>query len=139
MAERRIPLWLWPNLLSLDAPIVAVVWLAMFARTWRVDFLQWESYLALGLATWVIYVVDRLLDVKLLHSDDPRLGERHGFLKRHQKKLGWMVLAAGLGCVFMDNHIPIVIFDLGQPGNITRALRGESIGTIVDGEETVVA
>lgn len=101
MAERRIPLWLWPNLLSLDAPIVAVVWLAMFARTWRVDFLQWESYLALGLAVWVIYVVDRLLDVKLLHTDDPRLGERHGFVKQHQKKLGWMVLAAALGCVFM--------------------------------------
>ncbi|RYD47571.1 MAG: UMP kinase, partial [Verrucomicrobiaceae bacterium] len=39
----------------------------------------------------------------------------------------------------MDNHIPIVIFDLGKEGNITRALRGESIGTVVDGEETVFA
>ncbi len=101
MADRRIPFWLWPNLLSLDAPVVAVVWLAMFARTWRVDFLQWESYLALGLAVWVIYVVDRLLDVKVLHAEDPRLGERHGFVKRHQKKLCWLALAAVLGCVFM--------------------------------------
>jgi uridylate kinase len=39
----------------------------------------------------------------------------------------------------MDNHIPIVIFDLGKEGNITRALRGESIGTVVDGDETVFA
>jgi len=100
MADRRTPLWLWPNLLSLDAPIVAVVWLAMFARTW-LGYLEWHNYLALGLAVWVIYVVDRLLDVKLLHADDPRLGERHGFVKEHQKKLGWMALAAALGCVFM--------------------------------------
>ena len=100
MAERRTPLWLWPNLLSLDAPIVAVVWLAMFARVW-LGYLEWQSYFALGLAVWVIYVVDRLLDVKLLHADDPRLGPRHDFVKRHQKLLGWLVVAAGLGCVFM--------------------------------------
>ncbi|RYD60233.1 MAG: hypothetical protein EOP83_19870 [Verrucomicrobiaceae bacterium] len=84
----------------MDAPIVAVVWLAMFARVW-LGYLEWQSYLALGLAVWVIYVVDRLLDVKLLHADDPRLGPRHAFVKRHQKKLGWLALAAGLGCVFM--------------------------------------
>ena len=33
----------------------------------------------------------------------------------------------------MDNHIPIVIFDLGPDGNVTRALTGGSIGTIVNG------
>jgi hypothetical protein len=100
MAERRIPLWLWPNLLSLDAPIVAVVWLGMFARVW-LGYLEWQSYFALGLAVWVIYVVDRLLDVKLLHADDPRLGPRHAFVKRHQKKLAWLSVVAALGCVFM--------------------------------------
>jgi hypothetical protein len=84
----------------LDAPIVAVVWLAIFARVW-LGFLEWQSYFALGLAVWVIYVVDRLLDVKLLHADDPRLGPRHEFVKRHQKKLTWLVVAASLGCVFM--------------------------------------
>jgi len=30
-----------------------------------------------------------------------------------------------------DNHIPIMIFDLSVPGNIRRAVMGESIGTIV--------
>ena len=39
----------------------------------------------------------------------------------------------------MDNHIPIVIFDLGPAGNITKALRGEPIGTVVTGEETILA
>jgi uridylate kinase len=32
-----------------------------------------------------------------------------------------------------DNNIPIVVFDLSVPGNISRALTGEPIGTIVGG------
>jgi uridylate kinase len=35
----------------------------------------------------------------------------------------------------MDNHIPIIVFDLGQNGNIARVLRGEPVGTVVH-EET---
>jgi len=30
-----------------------------------------------------------------------------------------------------DNHIPIIVFDLSVPGNVRRALLGESIGTLV--------
>lgn len=35
----------------------------------------------------------------------------------------------------MDNHIPIIIFDLGPNGNLLHALRGEPIGTLVHGED----
>ncbi|MGB2756114.1 MAG: UMP kinase [Acidimicrobiia bacterium] len=35
----------------------------------------------------------------------------------------------------MDNHLPIVVFDMSTPGNIARALKREAIGTIVGGEE----
>jgi uridylate kinase len=31
----------------------------------------------------------------------------------------------------MDNQIPIIVFDLEKHGNVTRALAGENIGTIV--------
>jgi uridylate kinase len=31
----------------------------------------------------------------------------------------------------MDNKKPIIVFDMHTPGNITRALLGESIGTII--------
>ena len=34
----------------------------------------------------------------------------------------------------MDNEMPIVVFDMTQPGNILRALRGETIGTRISGE-----
>jgi uridylate kinase len=31
----------------------------------------------------------------------------------------------------MDNHIPIVVFDMFKEGNLKRALLGEKIGTVV--------
>jgi uridylate kinase len=34
----------------------------------------------------------------------------------------------------MDNEMPIVVFDMTQPGNILRAVRGEEIGTLIAGE-----
>jgi uridylate kinase len=34
----------------------------------------------------------------------------------------------------MDNEMPIVVFDMTQPGNIARAVRGEPIGTLISGE-----
>jgi uridylate kinase len=34
----------------------------------------------------------------------------------------------------MDNRMPIVVFDMTVDGNILRALRGESIGTVISDE-----
>lgn len=34
----------------------------------------------------------------------------------------------------MDNEMPIVVFDMRVPGNITRAIAGEKIGTLISGE-----
>jgi len=34
----------------------------------------------------------------------------------------------------MDNEMPIVVFDMTVPGNITRAIAGERIGTLISGE-----
>jgi len=31
----------------------------------------------------------------------------------------------------MDNDLPIIVFDLGRPGNILRVVRGEDVGTLV--------
>ena len=31
----------------------------------------------------------------------------------------------------MDNELPIIVFDVTEPGNIIRALVGERIGTLV--------
>jgi uridylate kinase len=51
----------------------------------------------------------------------------------------YKVMDATAFSLCMDNHIPIVIFDLGPEGSVSRALRGEPVGTVVDAEETVIA
>ena len=35
----------------------------------------------------------------------------------------------------MDNHLPIIVFSMLEPGNIQRVVRGEPIGTVVNGGE----
>ena len=39
----------------------------------------------------------------------------------------------------MDNHKPIIVFDMHQPDNIRRALSGESIGTLVSDQPSLPA
>lgn len=39
----------------------------------------------------------------------------------------------------MENELPILVFDLAAEDSIVRAVRGESIGTLVSGERTVLA
>lgn len=56
-----MPFWLWPNLLSLDAPLVAVLWQVLFARCFRASVETLPAVL-LVLAVWLIYVADRALD-----------------------------------------------------------------------------
>ncbi len=42
---------------------------------------------------------------------------------------GLRVMDATAVSLFMDNDIPIVVFDLNEPGNVTRVVCGEPIGT----------
>ncbi len=82
MHEKRMSWWLWPNVLSLDAPIVALVWHLAFARTYEVPVGEVEAAL-LGLAVWAIYVADRLLDTA--RANDSEETARHAFHARHRR------------------------------------------------------
>jgi uncharacterized membrane protein YphA (DoxX/SURF4 family) len=94
--ERRKPFWLIPNLLSIDAPLVAVAWLYIFAKTWRVVYLPSTTYLSLGLVVWVIYVADRLLDALMDDGKSGKLEARHEFHRKHQKVFRGLAMIAGL-------------------------------------------
>jgi uridylate kinase len=50
-------------------------------------------------------------------------------------KDGLQVMDATATSLCMDNNLPIIVFDLGVPGNVKRIVCGEEIGTIVKGEE----
>jgi uridylate kinase len=48
-------------------------------------------------------------------------------------KRGLTVMDSTAVSLCMDNNIPIVVFNIEQPGNILRVVNGEEIGTIVGG------
>lgn len=91
------PWWLWPNLLSLDAPVVAVLWQGFLAYRFELPLrLVWR--IVLGLTVWAIYLLDRLLDARKAPAmDEPA---RHRFYRRH-----WGAMAALLGVVLAADAI----------------------------------
>lgn len=94
-ARSRSRLWGVPvywHLLSLDAPTVAVLWAWSFALAAgiRVSVI---SIAVLGVGTWLIYVADRLLDVR--SRAHPALRERHFFHARHRRMLLLTALPTG--------------------------------------------
>jgi hypothetical protein len=76
------PVWLWMNLLSLDAPLVALVWQDFLSRSYPSVLLP-GGRLVLGLSVWAIYLTDRLMDVQR----PPAANEpaRHRFCREHRK------------------------------------------------------
>ena len=85
--------WLWPNLLSLDAPIVALLWQLLFVRCFHGSLGTLPAAL-LAIAVWLIYVADRTLDAWRGLTEQPR----HEFYGRHWRAVLpiWIAtLAAG--------------------------------------------
>ncbi len=78
----RLPFWLWLNLLSLDAPLVALVWQDFLARCYP-SMLRLPGRYVLGLTVWAIYLADRLLDVN--HPVAGNESTRHRFYRRHRR------------------------------------------------------
>ena len=51
------------------------------------------------------------------------------YIEALERRLAVMDSTAFSMC--MDNHVPILVFDMNKPGNIRRAVMGEKIGTTV--------
>ena len=47
---------------------------------------------------------------------------------------GLQVMDSTASSLSMDNDIPLVVFNLNEPGNIKRVVLGENIGTTVRGK-----
>lgn len=104
---RRI--WLWPNLLSLDAPLVAVLWQILFVRCFRGQPDVVAAALLVA-AVWLIYSADRMLDAWRGSINRPR----HEFCRRY-----WRALLPVWGAVFVLTgclswlFLPPALFDRG--------------------------
>ncbi len=107
----RRPLWLWPNLLSLDAPLIAVLWLQLFAVSLHVR-LEPAVSLALAVVVWLIYVGDRLADG---WNANPRatLTARHRFHRVHRRSFGAAMAAALSLAVWLCLRLDAATFRAG--------------------------
>jgi hypothetical protein len=108
-AARATKPWLWPNLLSLDAPAVAVLWQALFVRCFRARF-DVLSAVLLPLTVWLIYSADRVLDA----WSNSRSLPRHEFHGQHWRAIlaAWIVAFAAAGWLAWK-RLPDALFTRG--------------------------
>lgn len=104
MEEARKPWWRYVYLLGLDAPLIAVLWLFLFAKTWRVDYHPWEAYVALGLMVWAIRIAAKLLRSAMM-------GDAANPLRQRRRWLAPIAVAATLiSLILIVIHFPIAIY-----------------------------
>jgi hypothetical protein len=89
-----IPWWLWWNILSADAPMVAVLWAALLSHA-SGSRLHVVDGTILFLAVWLIYIGDRLLD-GWTAKNRAVLRERHRYCEGHRTILAGLL---GVACI----------------------------------------
>lgn len=73
--------------------------------------------------------VDGIYDSDPLKNPKANRFNRLSYLEALQKQLKVMDATAFSLC--MDNHMPIIVFDLFKPHNLRRVVMGENVGTLV--------
>ncbi len=91
---QAVPWWLWWNILSGDAPTIALAWAILFTKASGGKLSVAEAGV-LVLAVWIIYVVDRLLD-GWREREHTHLRERHLFCARHRFLFICLAAVAGV-------------------------------------------
>lgn len=104
MEKERRPWWLYLNLLGLDAPLIAVIWLFLFAQTWRVDYHPWEAYAALGLAVWTIRIAMKLIQGTIAADES-------SMAMAHRKTLKAMAILTGVTALVLTvMNFPLSVY-----------------------------
>jgi len=107
--------WLWPNLLRLDAPIVALLWQILFVRCFHGSLGMLPAAL-LAVAVWLIYVADRTLDAWSGAPGTHGAGEqpRHEFYRKHWRAvLPIWIVALGAAAWLSWSRLPGPLFVQG--------------------------
>ena len=90
----QVKFWQWPNVLALDAALIAALWLLALEGAHQIE-IGWAAHVVLALSVWLTYVADRLYDVKSRKVSE-LLSLRHQFAKRYSSQLWriWFVALA---------------------------------------------
>ncbi len=104
MEELRKPWWRYVYLLGFDAPLIAVLWLFLFAKTWRVNYHPWEAYVALGLMVWALRIAAKLLRSALITDPQDPLQEMR------KRLIPFLVGAGVISLVLIIMNFPMSIY-----------------------------
>ncbi|MGE5297295.1 MAG: UMP kinase [Solirubrobacterales bacterium] len=99
-------------------------------------FFTTDTCAALRAAELEVNLLIKATKVEGVYSDDPK---KNPNATLHVKLSYNDVLSQGLRIMdhaaislCRDNHIPIIVLNIFQKGNITKAIRGERVGTLID-------
>jgi hypothetical protein len=105
----RKPWWRQVHLLGLDAPLIAVLWLFIFAKTWRVNYHPWQAYVGLGLMVWALGIALKLLKSALMADPKEPLRKMRGRLAPSAVGAGILSLALILWGFPMSIYIRLLL------------------------------
>ncbi|XP_050292523.1 uridylate kinase PUMPKIN, chloroplastic [Quercus robur] len=109
----------------------------IFAAGTGNPFFTTDTAAALRCAEINAEVVLKATNVDGVYDDDPksnpnaRLLDTLTYHEVTSKDLSVMDMTAITLC--QENNIPVVVFNLGEPGNISKAIKGERVGTLIGG------
>lgn len=111
----------------------------IFAAGTGNPFFSTDTTAALRAAEIEAEVILKATKVDGVYDSDPKINPEAKKYKELRYidvlRKGLAILDSTATSLCMDNMLPIVVFDLQQPGNIRRVIMGEPIGTFVKGDE----
>lgn len=104
------PWWLWPNVLALDAPAVAVTWQVFLASVAGIA-VPMAASIVLALVVWAAYLIDRTLDARCGTDGS----DRHRVAHRNSRVWSVIAGAALLGAgVLAAVALPVAYLNAGS-------------------------
>lgn len=109
----------------------------IFAAGTGNPFFTTDTAAALRCAEINAEVVLKATNVDGVYDEDPRINPKARLLDSltyqevTSRDLSVMDMTAITLC--QENDIPVVVFNLGKPGNIEKAIKGERVGTLIGG------
>src|SRR6185369_15269837 len=110
-AQRALPAT-WLNLVCLDAPLVAVAWLWLFAQSFGIP-IQIGNAVALFLTAWLIYLADRFADAFTLKPGMARSLRQEFCLRHREIWIATLALVAGFDSYVIWRTTAIQTFLVG--------------------------
>ncbi|KAJ9561678.1 hypothetical protein OSB04_006838 [Centaurea solstitialis] len=115
----------------------------IFAAGTGNPFFTTDTAAALRCAEINAEVVLKATNVDGVYEEDPRTNPNARLLDSltYQEVISRDLCVMDLTAITLcqENNIPVVVFDLGKPGNITKAIKGERVGTLIGGACTSAA